>query len=95
MLEAFFGILTSGKNILRSKSVLAMICPSAEGLEPPNAFQAEYEGSTPFTRSFFFDDLACERSLLPTNRAEAFRQGFPRLFAMLRAAEAALNPASV
>jgi len=39
---------------------------SAEGLQPPNAFQAEYEGSIPFTRSIFFDDLACEGSLLPT-----------------------------
>jgi len=41
---------------------------SAEGLQPPNAFQAEYEGSIPFTRSIFFvfDDLACEGSLFPT-----------------------------
>jgi hypothetical protein len=38
----------------------------------------------------FFNGLACERFLLPTNRAEYFRQGFLHLFA--RAVEAAFNP---
>ncbi len=43
-------------------------------------FQAEYEGSIPFTRSNVFSNLACERSQLPTNRAEHFRQSFHCLF---------------
>jgi hypothetical protein len=55
-------------------------------LRKSGAFQAEYEGSIPFTRSNVFNELACERFLLPTNRAEHFRQGLPRLFATLRAA---------
>src|SRR6266436_6731564 len=54
-------------------------------------FQAEYEGSIPFTRSNVFNELPCERFLLPTNRAEHFRQSFLRLFAALRATEVALD----
>jgi hypothetical protein len=46
------------------------------GLQLPTPFQAEYEGSIPFTRSNDFNELACERFLLPTNRAEHFRQSF-------------------
>ena len=53
-------------------------------------FQAEYEGSIPFTRSNVLNNLACERFLLPTDRAEHFRQSFLRLFATLCATEAAL-----
>ena len=30
-------------------------------------FQAEYEGSIPFTRSNVFNDLACERFQVPTS----------------------------
>ena len=52
----------------------------------PDGFQAEYEGSIPFTRSNFFNDLARERFLLPTNRADHFRQSLLRLFATHRAA---------
>src|SRR5262249_33167978 len=39
-------------------------------------FQAEYEGSIPFTRSNVFKHLVCEWHLLPTNRVEYFRQDF-------------------
>ena len=37
-----------------------------KNLAKASDFQAEYEGSIPFTRSNPFNDSACERFLLPT-----------------------------
>ena len=34
-----------------------------DSIQLPKSFQAEYEGSIPFTRSIFFNDLARERFL--------------------------------
>jgi len=66
-----------------------------DNVQPPKPFQAEYEGSIPFTRSNVFNGLATERFLLPTNRAEHFRQNLLSLFAMLPTAEPVLNLAEV
>jgi hypothetical protein len=73
--------------LLAAKFGMALEC-----IQPPKPFQAEYEGSIPFTRSKFINDLACERFLLPTNRAEYFRQSLLHLFAKSRATETALEP---
>ncbi len=37
------------------------------GIQPPKPFQAEYEGSIPFTRSKFFNNLARQELFILTN----------------------------
>jgi hypothetical protein len=41
---------------------------SVDSIQPPKPFQAEYEGSIPFTRSSFFKDLARRSDFILTNR---------------------------
>jgi hypothetical protein len=38
-----------------------------ESIQPPKAFQAEYEGSIPFTRSSLFKQLRFHASAIPTS----------------------------
>jgi hypothetical protein len=71
-----------GKAVRSQWSFLRRFVRTAiERIQPPQPFQAEYEGSIPFTRSNRFSDLHCERYLLPAKQAEHFRQSFPGLFA--------------
>jgi hypothetical protein len=39
-----------------------------ESIQPPKPFQAEYEGSIPFTRSKIFDGLSCQGVFVLTDR---------------------------
>jgi hypothetical protein len=43
-----------------------------ESIQPPKPFQAEYEGSIPFTRSNDFNDLALQGLFILTSRAFSF-----------------------
>ena len=62
-----------------------------DSIQSPKPFQAEYEGSIPFTRSNTFNCLGEAGIRIPTKQAESFRQSFPGLFATPRAVDAALN----
>jgi hypothetical protein len=55
-----------------------------ECIQPPKPFQAEYEGSIPFTRSNVFIGLACEQFRSPTDRAEVLPTNDPGLFKTAR-----------
>jgi hypothetical protein len=43
-----------------------------ESIQPPKPFQAEYEGSIPFTRSNFFKALSQPPVFILTNPAVSF-----------------------
>src|SRR6516165_5562982 len=57
----------------------ATVRTALDCVQPPKTFQAEYEGSIPFTRSNVFIGLACEQFRSPTDRAEVLPTNDPGL----------------